>query len=229
MAKQLVISGNRILAHGEDCFLAMGGTVICPDTGKTFNNATVTVHEGELPADIDSVGYEYHAGEFVPCAPFGTGDNNGYFMEACTSCATPRSSGIPVAEFFKKPSMVLLWENASLNSIFKPQTITLSSDDYDLLCIVWAWDFAGTSTIPKDKNVTFIGKQGAIDENNSAEYGGQMLHIDSYGLSYRKVQASGNSVAITTLYTRHWGHIDSEYTEGSSKSIVPLQIYGVKL
>lgn len=228
MGKQLVVSGNRILAHGEDCFLSMGGTVICPDTGRTYQNATVATVEN-IPSDIDSVGYEYHAGEFVPCAPFGEGDNNGYFMEACTSCATPRSSGIPVADFFKKPSMVLLWENASLESIFKPQTITLSSDDYDLLCIVWAWDFAGTSTTPEDKNVTFIGKQDAIDENNYDQYGGQMLHIDSNRLSYRKVQASGNSVAITTLYTRNWGHIDTQYTEASSKSIVPLQIYGVKL
>lgn len=228
MAKQIVVSGNRVLAHGEDCFNAFGNGVVCTDNARIYENATA-VNVDYIPADIDSVGYEYHAGEFVPCAPFGEGDNNGYFMEVCTSCATPRSSGIPVAEFFKKPSMVLLWENASLNSIFKPQTITLSSDDYDLLCIVWARDFAGTSTTPKDKNVTFIGKQDAIDENNGAKYGGQMLHIDSDGLSYRKVQASGNSVAITTLYARYWGHIDSEYTEGSSKSIVPLQIYGVKL
>lgn len=76
MAKQLVLSGNRILAHGEDCFLSMGGTVICTKTGRTFSNATVANVTGGIPADIDSVGYEYHAGEFVPCAPFGKGGGN---------------------------------------------------------------------------------------------------------------------------------------------------------
>ena len=76
MAKQLVLRGNRVLSHGEDCFLCAGGAVICPETGRTFENATVVNHPGEIPSDIDEVGYEYHAGAFVPCAPFGKGGGN---------------------------------------------------------------------------------------------------------------------------------------------------------
>lgn len=96
---QLVLSNNRVIAHGEN-FLAMGGTVINTATGAKYENATVAECDG-CPSDIDSVGYEYHAGVFKPCAPFGKGNNNGYFMEVCETCATPRSSGIPIKKGIK--------------------------------------------------------------------------------------------------------------------------------
>lgn len=89
---QLVLSGNRVLAHGEDCFLCMGGTVVCNDTGKVYQNATIAECDS-CPSDIDTVGYEYHAGVFVPCAPYGTGHGN--VMVACEDCATPKDSGVP--------------------------------------------------------------------------------------------------------------------------------------
>lgn len=76
-------------------FISMGGTVVDTGTCKVYQNATVAECNG-CPSDIDSVGYEYVGGVFKPCAPFGKGDNNGYFMEACESCATPRNSGIPI-------------------------------------------------------------------------------------------------------------------------------------
>ena len=93
---QLVLSNNRIIAHGEN-FLAMGGVVINTETGAKYENATIAECNG-YPSDIDKVGYEYHAGVFVPCAPFGVGNNNGYVMEVCTDCATPRNSGIPIKD-----------------------------------------------------------------------------------------------------------------------------------
>lgn len=93
---QLVLSSNRIIAHGEN-FLSMGGVVINTVTGARYENATIAECDG-CPSDIDKVGYEYHAGVFVPCAPFGVGNNNGYVMEVCTDCATPRNSGIPVKD-----------------------------------------------------------------------------------------------------------------------------------
>ena len=97
MAIQLVISGNRILAHGEDCFLAMGGTVVCHSTGKAYQNATVVIHDGGLPADIDKVGYEYHAGRFVPCAPYGFGD--GDILVACEGdCGAPKRDRAKASE-----------------------------------------------------------------------------------------------------------------------------------
>ena len=62
---QLVLSGNRVVGHGEN-FLSMGGIVINTETGKRYENATVAECEG-CPSDIDQRGYEYHAGTFVPC------------------------------------------------------------------------------------------------------------------------------------------------------------------
>lgn len=88
---QIVLVGNRVVAHGDNCFLSMGGTVICEDTGKAYPNATVAEVDA-IPADIDTVGYEYHAGVFVPCAPYGEGA--GAIMVACEECGTPKRSKI---------------------------------------------------------------------------------------------------------------------------------------
>ena len=92
MAKQLVLSGNRVIAHGEDCFLSMGGTVICPESGRVYQNATVA-ECAECPSDIDEVGYEYHAGAFIPCAPYGKGGGN--LAVLCPNdCKSIKDSGI---------------------------------------------------------------------------------------------------------------------------------------
>lgn len=89
---QLVLSNNRILAHGEN-FLAMGGVVINTETGAKYENATIAECSG-CPSDIGVVGYEYHAGRFVPCAPFGKGTGN--IAVYCDDCKTPRDSGVPI-------------------------------------------------------------------------------------------------------------------------------------
>ena len=89
---QIVLSGNRVIAHGEDCFLAMGGTVICEETGKAYPNATIAEVDA-IPADVDSVGYEYRAGVFVPCAPYGK-TQKGRLMLSCDECGAPRSSDL---------------------------------------------------------------------------------------------------------------------------------------
>lgn len=94
---QIVLSGNRVIAHGDNCFLAMGGTVICEETGKAYSNATVAEVD-ILPADIDRVGYEYHAGVFVPCAPYGMDNGNGTILVACEDCKTPKDSGLRIDE-----------------------------------------------------------------------------------------------------------------------------------
>lgn len=89
---QLVLSNNRVIAHGEN-FLAMGGVVINTETGDRYERATVA-ECGSCPSDIDTVGYEYHAGTFVPCAPYGKGDGN--VVVACNKdCKALKDSGIP--------------------------------------------------------------------------------------------------------------------------------------
>ena len=97
MGYQLVVSGNRILAYGTDCFYSMGGTVICPETERVYQNATVVNCE-KIPSDIDLVGYEYHSGEFVPCAPFGVGDGNAAVV-CGNDCKALKDSGIPLGRF----------------------------------------------------------------------------------------------------------------------------------
>ena len=87
---QIVLIGNRVVAHGENCFLCMGGTVICEETGKAYPNATVAEVDA-IPTDIDTVGYEYRAGVFVPCAPYGKTED-GRILLACDECGTPRVS-----------------------------------------------------------------------------------------------------------------------------------------
>ena len=89
---QLVLIKNRVVAHGEN-FLSMGGVVINTETGAKYENATIAECEG-CPSDIGIVGYEYHAGEFVPCAPFGKGRGN--VAVYCDECKAPRDSGIHI-------------------------------------------------------------------------------------------------------------------------------------
>ena len=142
---QLVLSNNRVIAHGSG-YIALGGVVVKKTTGEKYDNATIA-ECSNCPSDIDKVGYEYHAGVFVPCAPYGKGNNNGYFMEVCEECATPRNSGIPIkggiklehlnkeitANALGGAKVTLLWENASPNSDFAAQTVTLASDEWDIL------------------------------------------------------------------------------------------------
>ena len=89
---QLVLCKNRVVAYGENCFLQMGGTVVCEETGKAYANATIAESE-KIPCDIDRIGYEYQNGVFVPCAPYGMDNGAGYIMVACRDCATPKNSG----------------------------------------------------------------------------------------------------------------------------------------
>ena len=145
---QLVLSKNRIIAHGEN-FLAMGGVVVNTETGDKYDNATIAECDGGCPSDINEVGYEYHAGVFVPCAPYGKGNNNGYFMEVCKGCATPKNSGIPIKEGITLENLSpdvnaaslgganidLLWENTSTNAAFKTQKVALPLEGYDFLLI----------------------------------------------------------------------------------------------
>lgn len=96
---QIVLCGNRIIAHGENCFTSMEGTVICEDTGKAYQNATIAEVD-TIPCDVDRVGYEYHAGNFVPCAPYGKGTGN-IAVFCGDSCKALKDSGISVSDICK--------------------------------------------------------------------------------------------------------------------------------
>ena len=202
---QLVLCNNRIVAHGEN-FLSMGGVVVNTVTGARYENSTIAECNGGCPSDIDEVGYEYHAGVFVPCAPYGKGNNNGYFMEVCESCATPRSSGIPIKGGLSCENLgVLLWENASPNSDFPEQTIGISRQGY--LCFF----------------VILTDGQAAILNNTAYD----SLDV-TFGVSY------GDNTYLRTVRTAETGIYFSQLTKnqagaGHNSYCKPAKIYGVKL
>lgn len=206
---QLVLSNNRIIAHGEN-FLAMGGVVINTETGAKYENATVAECDG-CPSDIDTVGYEYHGGVFVPCAPFGTGNNNGYFMEVCETCATPRNSGIKILgglgydnfnsnikNLLSTSRITKLWSNASPSSAFEGQAVTLASSNWTLLIIEQS---GGISTV-----------------------------ITSGSLEIREITSDVTGVKAYVRTATVTSKTKITFDDGSSSSrCIPLNIYGVKV
>ena len=225
---QLVLSSNRIIAHGEN-FLSMGGVVINTVTGAKYENATIAECNG-CPSDIDKVGYEYHAGVFVPCAPFGVGNNNGYFMEVCETCATPRSSGIPIKGGLKaenmhssfKPSQIggmdiaLLWQSAR-DYDFYSQTITLSSYDWDFLFIVTE---GYTGVISARTTEQYISYAQYYAGNNPHIY----LHTRSVTVSSTKRNITFGEGYRVTIFTGG----DTE-VQNAPSVLIPFKIYGVKI
>ena len=90
---QIVLQGNRVVAYGDNCFVHAGNTVLNTSNGNDYPGATLANCDA-LPPDIGQVGYEYHAGVFVPCAPFGKGSGN--VAVACDECKAIKDSGIPI-------------------------------------------------------------------------------------------------------------------------------------
>lgn len=229
---QLVLSNNRIIAHGGN-YLAMGGVVIDKNTGVKFDNATIAECEG-CPSDIDKVGYEYHAGTFVPCAPYGTGNNNGYFMEVCEKCAAPRSSGIKIngglklenfneevtANALGGAEITKLWENASPNSDFGGQTITFSNDDWDFLICETA---GGATVIPKEATT----RTALINMESLTSI--LTIHVRSVGeitantITFKPAEIWSITVSGTSATS---GQISRNTNNQYAK---PLRIYGVKI
>lgn len=214
---QLVLSNNRVIAHGEN-FLPMGGVVINTETGAKYENATISECDG-CPSDIDKVGYEYRNGVFVPCAPYGVGNNNGFFMEVCESCATPRSSGIPIKGGIGRENMSifpLLWENASPGSSFDAQTIPLEVPNYAGFVVIaknyrlkeeekLMQSLIGSSI---GKDATFYCRLPRSEDLSETLYSRGMTIVEK-GIDFAKCKNGSN--------------------ETNNARIIPLRIYGVKL
>lgn len=199
---QLVVSGNRIMAHGEDCFLAMGGTVICTETGRKFENATVVNHDGAIPSDIDSVGYEYHAGEFVPCAPFGKGTGNIAVLCGDT-CKSLKDSGISVANICK--AVILDYKGDGRYEVSLPLDSTLPGNFIPLFVSVSAVSLTSSQTsgyiTPKGGMATYIDTGDSTPETTVTAlassfdgnkitwncHGDDVLCMNQSGVIYRAV------------------------------------------
>lgn len=202
---QLVLSNNRVIAHGEN-FLAMGGVVINTETETRYEKATIAECEG-CPSDINEVGYEYHAGVFVPCAPYGKG--NGNLAVLCDNdCKAIKDSGVSLN---KVAQFQLLWENASPNSEFEAQTITLASDDWSfLLCE----STEGTNIITSESKALFQAKPV------SSKLEIRTREIEEITTTTIKFATGDLHIISTSGSLSH--NIGANY-------IKPLKIYGVKI
>lgn len=241
---QLVLSNNRVIAHGEN-FLAMGGVVINTKTGAKYDNATVAECEG-CPSDINEVGYEYKGGVFVPCAPYGKGNNNGYFMEVCESCATPRNSGIPIKGGIRLENLSpevtaialgsleisLLWENTYPYE-FAAQTITLASDNYTFLLVEARGYYLSYDEETGSNIVSFIPLSGGFISGvcGTSSYDGSEQTAQPDFNVYRYVKPNGDKVKFGNGYRGY-----ADFNEGNSPELgdnprycIPIKIYGVKL
>jgi hypothetical protein len=196
------------------------------------------------------VGYEYHAGVFVPCAPFGTGNNNGYFMEVCETCATPRSSGIPIKGGIRcenlneevTPSKIggaditLLWSNANASADFAPQTVALASDDFTFLLI----ETVGTTdtTVPYGggRAVSLVKKSDYYTNNDYTD-GGYIegtIFDDAdtrkpYFKIWRYVKCFGANVTFYEAYFMNAEIYGNDKPGVNNEYCIPTKIYGVKL
>ena len=131
MANQLVLVGNRVVAHGQDCFSTIPGAVVCLTNGKIYGGATIAECSTECPADIDAVGYEYRAGEFVKCAPFYKG--NGNVAVWCDECKAPLDSGFPsqfLGKVFTTTYTGTGTRELSITCGFKPKLAIVASEYY---------------------------------------------------------------------------------------------------
>lgn len=241
---QLVLSKNRVVAHGEN-FVAMGGVVINTETGARYENATVAECNG-CPSDIDKVGYEYHGGVFVPCAPYGVGNNNGYFMEVCESCATPRNSGIPIkggikpenihesfrASLFGGMDITLVWENASTSSTFRDQTLVLDLAPYTFLLIVTRDDLGeddvfNVSPIYIDK---VVGTRSCIRGITLYDYSA-FGYSNPHRQTWRPIYVCETYISFENGFYTEIEH--DKYTNHTmyeeDAACVPVKIYGVTI
>ena len=208
---QLVLSGKRIIAHGEN-YIAMGGTVINTDTGAKYENATIAEWES-CPSDIDSVGYEYSGGIFTPCAPYGKGNNEGYVMEVCDECATPRNSGIPIKELSR---MQLLWENPTPTDDFLYTEIPVDGE-YDFLVI--ELNSVSAQFVPKGRSVRVVYFSEPYIDGTTY----------NYLMYYRTITYSDGKAKIGNGYSWHARSIGTTSApQTNARTIIPLKIYGMK-
>lgn len=190
--KQLVLSGNRVLAHGEDCFLSsIGGVVFCKDTGRYFANATVANVTGETPSDIDSVGYEYHAGKFVPCAPFGKGGGN--IAVVCNEdCKSIKDSGVSSANIGKMA--VIDYTGTGTN------TVSITAPFAPYFAVAWkepSGDFEASVytciITPNGGLASYLYQSGSTGTPTDAVTGRLTTSIEGHTLTWKAQRSSADA------------------------------------
>ena len=183
MAKQLVLIGNRVIAYGEDCYVVTSEGVKDMTTEKTYSSATVAEYTVDLPSDIDIVGYEYHAGEFVPCAPYGKG--TGTIPVLCDDCKTLLDSGLTFDDLGLSYTTTYLGSGTGAVSITAP----------------FVPKFAVVMPLPKGSSkhtATSVSEDNfhILFMNSNNGFSTQMVSHDSSYTKYGKlnVSVSGNTI-----------------------------------
>lgn len=158
---------------------------------------SVLVENGKIyGASLDDIPYEI---------PFNTW--NGYTEEQKTAIKAQHPKihiiNVPDATGYISADMLTrLWVNPSPTASFAAQTITLSSDDYDLLMITWIY---GTGS-PYEVSPT-IGEKG------------QSLYLVNGGLSRVVSYVSDTSLSVAQGYN---------VNTVDNTRCVPIAIYGIK-
>ena len=117
---------------------------------------------------------------------------------------------------------VLLWTNSSPTSIFNPQTVNVSGDEYEAYLVEVCGDVQnstkryGVSLVEKSSGGQVVGSMG--------DYGGGTYDLTSF--SNRYVTVSGNSIVFSTGYN---ASVKPSFSVTShARYAVPTRIWGVK-
>lgn len=210
---QLVLSGNRVMAHGDSRLVSMGGTVIDTGTGKKYENATV-VECDNCPSDIDSVGYEYHAGSFVPCAPFGKGD--GTLAVLCSQdCKSIKDSGIPLSSIGRVVELTYdgngkTYYSSGDNDRYRSSACSLTFDDVPKMLIITK---STKNSEDASRNMAIITPYGgmAIDVDVDLNVEMRPLYTGNIG-----TRANINEPWVYDEKTIYWGAKEATYQMNES-------------
>ena len=106
--------------------------------------------------------------------------------------------------------MTKLWENPNPSSDFAAQNITLASDDYDLLLIIY---IVSTGNSRKCSELTIKGS-------------GATLSIAEYSSNAASCRTRYFTYSSATVYNVSGGYINGT---SANNIIIPYQVYGIKL
>lgn len=224
---QLVIQNNRVIAHGTDCFLCMGGTVVCTVTGRTFQNASVVEVDCALPADIDNGGYEYKGGCLYPCSRVlpNTAAELGLPNGASVDTALAKMGG---AAFLGQTPKYTLVQNASQLPVGASVPINVGGIEKEFIVIqqgkpssVYADNCNGTWLMMKEAYTAM-----ALNTARTNDYGNSSMHTYLNGTFYNllddKVKAKIQTATIPYVYWRDGGYIVETGTSGLSTKVFLL-------
>lgn len=117
---------------------------------------------------------------------------------------------------------VLLWTNSSPTSIFNPQTVNVSGDEYEAYLVEVCGDVQNST---KRYGVSLIKKaSGGQVVSSMNDYGSGTYDITSFANRY--VTVSGNSITFSNGYN---AQVKTSFSQSShARYAVPTRIWGVK-